>query len=153
MNPSSDFEDLFKTLNAHRVKYIVVGAHAVMHYATPRFTKDLDVWIPPDLNKSARVFEALADFGAPLDKVSPADFTDPKLIYQIGIAPVRIDVMMDIQGVSARDAWKRRTRVRYGKTMISVLSLDDLIRAKKRSGRPQDQLDLQALRQAKRDGA
>ena len=73
MNPSSDFEDLFKTLNAHRIRYLVVGAHAVMHYATPRFTKDLDIWVPPSLNNPARVFEALADFGVPLEGVSPAD--------------------------------------------------------------------------------
>ena len=63
---SSDYEDLFSTLNAYKIKYLVVGAHAVIFYSQPRFTKDMDVWIPDALNDPSRVYAALKVYGAPL---------------------------------------------------------------------------------------
>jgi len=142
---SSDYEDLFKTLNAYKVKYLVVGAHAVIFYTVPRYTKDLDVWIPAALNDPTRVYEALKAFGAPLTGMGPEDFRDPKMFFQIGVAPVRVDILVDLSGVSAEEAWKHRRRSRYGKAPINVLGLAELIQAKKASGRPQDRLDLMKL--------
>lgn len=142
---SSDYEDLFCTLNAHKVKYLVVGAHAVIFYTVPRYTKDLDVWIPAVLNDPTRVYKALKAFGAPVAGMKPEDFQDPKMFFQIGIAPVRVDILVGLSGVSAEAAWKHRRRSRYGKAPINVLGLAELIQAKKASGRPQDQLDLTKL--------
>ena len=142
---SSDYEDLFSTLNAHKIKYLVVGAHAVMFYSEPRFTKDMDVWIPSVLNDVRKIHGALKAFGAPLRDVTPDDFADPKMILQIGVAPVRIDIMTELPGVSVAQAWKHKKRSRYGKTSIYLLGLDDLIQAKKAFGRPQDKLDLKKL--------
>ena len=142
---SSDYEDLFKILNAHRVKYLVVGAHAVIYYTKPRFTKDIDVWIPPELNDSKNVYAALKKYGAPLRGISPRNFTDKGLIYQIGVAPVRIDIMMSVGGVSAKKAWKTREKSKYGKATISILSKENLIQAKEEAGRPGDLADLRKL--------
>ena len=142
---SSDYEDLFNILNVYKVKYLVVGAHAVMFYSEPRFTKDLDVWVPVALNDPKRVYEALKAFGAPLRDVKPEDFQDPTMFLQIGVAPVRVDILVDLPPVSAREAWKHRRRNRYGKTPIYILGLDELIWAKKASGRPQDKLDVAKL--------
>jgi hypothetical protein len=130
-----------------------VGAHAVAHYANPRFTKDLDILIPPALNDAERTWQALEAFGAPLLGLTLQDFKDPDLIYQIGVAPVRVDIMTHVPGVTARTAWDRRKRMKFGEVTVPVIALDDLIRAKRRSGRPQDKLDLEALirlRKAKR---
>ncbi len=142
---SRDYEDLFKALNTFKIKYLVVGAHAVTFYAEPRFTKDLDVWIPVTLNDAQRVYDALKTFGAPLRDLSPQDFTEPKMILQIGVAPVRVDIMMNLPGVSAVEAWKSKVRTRYGKTPIYILGLSELIQSKKEAGRPQDKLDLAKL--------
>ncbi len=142
---SQDYEDLFRALNAFRIKYLVVGAHAVAFYTEPRFTKDMDVWVPPVLNDTRRVYRALQAFGAPLKAMKPDDFEDPSMILQIGLAPVRVDIMMDLPGVSAQEAWRRRKRTRYGKTPICILGLAELMRAKKAAGRPQDKLDLRRL--------
>lgn len=147
---SQDYEDLFSILNAYKIKYLVVGAHAVAYYREPRFTKDLDVWIPPALNDPDRVYGALKAFGAPLGKLAPEDFMDPTMILQIGLAPVRVDIMIDLPGVSAKAAWNNRTKTRYGRTSINVLGLRELIEAKKKSGRPQDKLDLKKLLRRKR---
>ena len=142
---SSDYEDLFNTLNAHKIKYLAVGAHAVMFYTEPRFTKDLDVWIPAALNDPRDVYEALKAFGAPLRGITPEDFQDPKMFLQIGVTPVRVDILVDLPGVSAEEAWAHRKRSRYGKTPINILGLAELIEAKKDTGRPQDKLDLAKL--------
>ena len=142
---SQDYEELFSTLNTCKIKYLVVGAYAVVFYAEPRFTKDLDVWIPAALNDPKRVFEALKAFGAPLRDLRPEDFGDPTMFLQIGVAPVRIDILTNVAGVSADDAWKQRSAGRYGKTRINILSLPDLIKAKQAVGRPQDRLDLEKL--------
>lgn len=142
---SQDYEDLFSILNACKVKYLVVGAHAVAYYTEPRFTKDIDVWIPAILNDPQRVFRALRTFGAPLRGLTTKDFEDPTMILQIGVAPVRIDILVALPGVSAKEAWRHRRRTRYGKTPIAVLGLEELIKAKKAAGRPQDQLDLSKL--------
>lgn len=142
---SQDYEDLFKILNAHKIKYLIVGAHAVMFYTEPRFTKDMDVWIPAGLNDADLVYKALKNFGAPLKNVKPGDFKDPKTIFQIGVAPVRIDVLTNIQGILVSNAWKNKIRSRYGKTPVYILGRYDLIKTKKAAGRPQDKLDLDKL--------
>ena len=147
---SQDYEDLFSTLNAYKVKYLVVGAHAVAYHAQPRFTKDLDVWVPAALNESQRVYDALKAYGAPLRDLTPASFADPGMILQIGVAPVRIDIMTGLPGVTAQEAWKRRVKTRYGRTSIYVLGLAELVKAKRTSGRPQDKLDLIKLLKGKR---
>ena len=141
-----DYEELFSTLNFYKIKYLVVGAHAVMYYTEPRFTKDLDVWIPVALNDAQDVYDALRTFGAPLKGIQPHDFTNPKMILQIGVAPVRIDILTALSGVDIADAWRHRVRSRYGRTRIHILGRSELIRSKQRANRPEDRFDLTRLR-------
>ncbi|OGH55886.1 MAG: hypothetical protein A3G34_02695 [Candidatus Lindowbacteria bacterium RIFCSPLOWO2_12_FULL_62_27] len=145
MEISSDYEDLFKILNRFKIKYLVVGAYAVSYYAAPRFTKDLDIWIIPDMNEAGRIYRALKTFGAPLREICPDDFLDKNMIYQIGVAPVRIDILTHLPGVPFKQAWKNRKRCRFGGTPIQIVGIRELIRAKKIAGRPQDLLDLANL--------
>ena len=149
---SPDYEELFSTLNAYKIKYLVVGAHAVVFYTQPRFTKDLDVWVPTSLNDGQRVYDALKAYGAPLRGLTPKSFAKPGIILQIGVAPVRVDIMTDVPGVEVEEAWKSRVKSRYGKTSIHVLGLPELIKTKEAAGRPQDKLDLAKLRKRKRSG-
>ena len=142
---SPDYEDLFKTLNAFKIKYLVVGAHAVIFHSEPRFTKDMDVWIPMELNDSEAVYEALKAFGAPLKQMTPENFQDPNMIFQMGVIPVRIDIMVNLPGVDASTAWENKKRNRYGRTPIHVLGKNELIKSKKAAGRSQDKLDIERL--------
>jgi hypothetical protein len=139
-------------LNAYKIKYLVVGAHAVIFYSQPRFTKDLDVWIPPSLNDPERVYEALKAYGAPLKGLVPDDFRSPTLMLQIGVAPVRVDILGGIVGVEAEEAWTHRARTRYGKIPINILGRAELIKAKKAAARPQDRMDLSTLLRRKKTG-
>lgn len=146
MSINSDFRDLLKTLNDCGVRYLIAGGYAVMYYTEPRFTKDIDIWVEPTPDNAKKVWQALAEFGAPLEQVSLADFCNKDLIYQIGVAPNRIDIMMDIPGVDFDKAWVNKTESHYGDVPIYILSLDDLIQAKKQAGREQDLLDLKNLK-------
>lgn len=145
MDISSDYEDLFKILNTYKVRYLIVGAYAAAFYSQPRFTKDLDIWVDSDPGNAKRLYRALAEFGAPLKDLSPEDFTEKNMIYQIGVAPVRIDVLMGLPGLDFTRAWAKRRKSKYGRSTVNVLSRKDLIRSKRKIGREQDILDIKKL--------
>jgi hypothetical protein len=145
MPVNSDFKDLFALFNKEKVEYLVVGAHAVIFYAEPRYTKDLDIWINPTGPNAVRVMKALKEFGAPLGNSTVDDFTDPEKIFQIGVAPNRIDILMGISGVEFAAAFKKKTATTYSDIPISIIGKHDLILSKKATGRPQDLLDIERL--------
>lgn len=145
MLTSPDFLELLNTLAKHGVKYLVVGGYAVMKYAEPRFTKDLDLFIAADPDNAKRIFDALSEFGAPLTGLTASDFEQEGFFYQMGRPPLRVDVLMSIEGVSFPDAWTRRVVTRVADTEINFISKADLIRSKRASGRPQDVIDADQL--------
>lgn len=104
MATNRDFRDLFCELNRGSVRYLVVGGYAVAFHGRPRYTKDLDVWVDPDPANATRVWAALAAFGAPLREVPPAGFATPGRVFQIGVAPDRIDIINRIDGVEFPEA-------------------------------------------------
>lgn len=140
-----DFRDLFAEFNAHGVEYLVVGAHALAVHGHVRATKDLDVWVRPDKNNATRVFQALSAFGAPLHELSETDLAEPGLTFQIGIPPIRIDVMTAIDGVDFEEAWSNRMQTQFLDQTVSVLSKTNLIQNKRASRRTQDLADLEWL--------
>ena len=146
MDVHCDYEDLFKVLNDYRIKYLVVGAYAVMYHTQPRYTKDIDVWIITEMNDVHKIFAALKTFGAPLQKIEAEHFYDKTMIFQIGLAPVRIDIMTAVPGITFKTSWQNKKRVKYGQTPIYVLGKKDLIAAKEKAGRPQDKIDVENLR-------
>ncbi len=145
MSNNSDFRDLFKILNEEKVKYLVVGAYAVTFYTEPRYTKDLDIWVEASAENAEKIWAALTKFGAPLLDISLGDFSDENLVYQIGVEPIRIDIMMGVAGLKFSGAWKNRVRSEYAKVSINVIDLDNLIASKKAAGRPQDLIDVKNL--------
>ena len=145
-----DYEELLSAFNCHGVKYLVIGAYAVSYYTEPRFTKDIDLWVRPDAGNAKRIFHALAEFGAPLRNVHERDFATRGTVYQIGVAPVRIDIITDAGGMSFDAAWKKRTIARYGKETANIIGKDELIITKQKAGRAQDVLDVAKLQKPTR---
>jgi Nucleotidyl transferase of unknown function (DUF2204) len=142
-----DLKELLGAFNDHAVKYLIVGGYAFGVHAEPRATKDLDLFIRSDEENSHAVFRALAQYGAPLGGLSPADFMDGT-VFQIGQPPARID-MQNIDGLSFDQAWENRIEgVLDGEVRTVVISKEDLIRNKLASGREQDILDVKKLRTA-----
>ena len=102
---NQDFKELLLMFNAHNVEYLVVGAHALAAHGHIRATKDLDLWVRPEDTNAQRVLGALSDFGAPLSDLTAEDLSRKKTIFQIGLPPLRIDIMTDIEGVEFNEAW------------------------------------------------
>jgi hypothetical protein len=142
---NQDFRDLLAEFNAHEVKYLVVGAYALAAHGKVRATKDLDVWVQPELRNAQRTLRALHAFGAPLQDLSEEDLTRPGTVFQIGVTPLRIDVVTAIDGVEFEEAWKARLHVDLGGLGVWVLSREHLIAKKRATGRPQDNVDAQWL--------
>jgi len=146
-----DFRDLLSEFNARRVEFLVVGAHALAAHGLVRATKDLDIWVRPAPANAQRVIEALRAFGAPLHDLTVRDLSLPGLIFQIGVPPVRIDVITEIDGVAFEDAWPARHVFRLGDQDAGVLSRQHLIQNKRAAGRPQDLADVSWLEENAQD--
>jgi hypothetical protein len=145
MPANPDFRDLFAAFNAARVKYLLVGGYALAFHGRPRFTRDLDVWLEPNAENAARAYAALEAFGAPLQDLRAGDLERPGLIFQIGVAPNRIDVLTAIDGLTFDNAWPDRQETRYSDQTVPVISRHHLILNKRATGRPQDLLDAEEL--------
>ena len=145
---NSDFSDLLRLFNANNVKYLVIGGYALIQYAEPRYTKDLDLWISTDPENASAVFRSLQHFGAPLEGLTQKDFAEDGFFYQMGVPPVRVDILMGIPGLNFQEAWNRRETVWFDELLVIFISRKDLIKAKRASGRPQDLIDVDLLSQA-----
>lgn len=142
---NSDFSDLLSLFNARDVKFLVIGGYAVVQHAEPRFTNDLDLWIGAETRNAKAVFNALHDFGAPLTGLTESDFREEGHFYRMGTPPSRVDILMGIPGVGFDAAWERRVEVDFDGLLVPFISREDLIRAKRAAGRPQDLLDIDSL--------
>lgn len=136
---------MLSALSRTGAEYLVVGAYALATHGYPRATGDLDLWVRPTTENAHRVWHALIDFGAPVSKLKVEDFYTPDIVYQIGIAPRRIDILTSITGVVFDDAWNNRINVEIDGISLPVLGRDDLLRNKKATGRPRDDVDARTL--------
>ncbi len=141
----SDLLDILRVFNQYKVEYLIIGGYAVAFHAEPRFTKDLDILVRADQANARRVYQALRAFGAPLSGLTAQDFEQEKYWYQIGTPPVRVDILLSIEGVNFADAWTRRVESIIGDVPALFISKEDLIAAKTAAGRPQDLIDVQNL--------
>ena len=142
---NSDFSDLLRIFNDHNVRYMVIGGYAVVQYTEPRFTKDLDVLISTDTTNAEAVYNALREFGAPLAGLIPNDFGEEGFFFQMGVPPVRVDILMGIPGIQFEDCWNRRVEVDFEGLRVIFISKQDLIASKRAAGRPQDLIDADLL--------
>jgi hypothetical protein len=144
---NEDFLDLLSALLDERVRFLVVGAHAMAVHGVPRATGDLDVWIATDIHNVQHAWVALVRFGAPLAAmgVSQDDLTRPDQVIQIGLPPRRIDVLTGLTGVTFDEAWPGRVRHRVGALEVPFIGRAMLVRNKRATGRAKDRADLEAL--------
>ncbi len=131
--------------NARGVEYLIVGAYALAAHGRVRATGDLDLWIRAEAKNATRVIESLKTFGAPLHDLTERDLSRPGLVFQIGVAPLRIDILTSIDGVDFADAWAERVTTKFADQAVPVLSVKHLIKNKRAVGRTQDLADLEWL--------
>ena len=138
------YKELLQLLNEFDVEYLIVGGFAVMKYGEPHYTKDLGVWVDNSPENSARLVAALRKFGAPIehDHITAETFTNKQIVYQIGVPPIRIDILTEFTGVAFRQAWKSKVSSTFFAVPVNFISLDDLIANKQALGRTSDVNDL-----------
>jgi predicted nucleotidyltransferase len=136
---------MLQVLLENDVKFLLVGAYAMGAHGYPRATGDIDIWVESSVENSERVYRSMAAFGAPLHEIDETTFATPDVVFQIGVAPRRIDIITKISGVEFNDAYQQRQIVDIEGLSIPILSLDDLIKNKRATGRDKDRLDADQL--------
>jgi hypothetical protein len=132
---------MLNALNDAGADYLVVGAHALAVYGPPRATGDFDIWIRPTKENAERVWTALEEFGAPRRRLVKSDLHTPDNVYQIGVAPNRIDILTSITGVGFDEAWRHRTTIAINGISVCIIGRNELLKNKRATGRPKDLAD------------
>ena len=146
---NEDYKEMLQCLGDEDVKFLIVGAYALAAYGSPRATMDIDIWVMPSRNNAAAVLRALHRFGAPLRGLTIDDLQEDDTIFQIGVAPRRIDIITGASGLRFEEAFAHSTRIQIEGIQIRIPSIDDLIRNKRASGRTKDLADAEALESLK----
>lgn len=141
-----DFAEMLDALSAAGAEFLVVGAHALAAHGRPRATGDLGLWVRPTPENASRVWQALEAFGAPLGELTRDDLATAGVVFQIGIAPARIDILTALTGLEFDDAWPTRVMFEVEGRMLPFLSREALIRNKAALARPRDLADIDDLR-------
>lgn len=145
----SNLRQLLSALNEQAVRYVVVGGYAVGVHAQPRVTKDLDIFIDLSPENAQAVYNALANFGAPLEDVQATDFLIPTSILRIGVPPICVEIMQQIDGVSFQTAYQgSEEHTIDGNILARYISAEHLILNKQAAGRLQDLADVDAVKRA-----
>ncbi len=140
-----DYKELLKLLNENQVEYLVVGAFALGFYGSPRNTGDIDVWIRIGEENAKRMTKVFAEYGFASLGYTEKDFLEKDSIIQLGVQPIRIDILMSVSGLEFDDAYKNRKVFNAGELLINYISKEDFIKNKKASGRLKDLADIERL--------
>jgi len=142
---NKDYKDMLRALSGEKVKFLLIGAYAMAAHGYPRATMDIDIWIMPSLQNADAVLRALRRFGTPLHNLTREDLRQDGTIFQIGVAPRRIDLITAASGLQFEEVYKRSLSVNIEGIEVHIPSIDDLIRNKRESGRTRDLADAEAL--------
>jgi hypothetical protein len=148
MEVQPDFRELCELLNSHGVDYIIVGGYALAFHGVPRTTGDIDILVKPSPGNAERIVNALGDFGFGSLNLSREDFEKPDQVIQLGVPPVRIDIITSLSAVSWEEAEAGRVAGRLGDVEVFYLGLEEFVASKRAAGRKKDLADLEALGRA-----
>jgi hypothetical protein len=140
-----DFEEFLRLLGEEKAEFVVVGGYAVAFHGYVRHTDDMDLFFRNSPENIDRIRSALRRFGLPTTEQQASDFADPGSIIRLGIAPVRIEMINNITGLSFEEVWDRRVHGEYGETPVQFISRGDLLANKKASARAKDLADIDEL--------
>ena len=145
MNIHPDFEELLRLLEDHSIEYMIVGGYAVAYHGFPRFTKDIDLFFRLTQDNALRLRKALVVFGFSEKDLPIEAFTTEGNVLTFGIAPTRVDLLNQIDGVSYDEARPNVVRGRYGNVEVTFIGISDLLKNKKSTPRTKDKGDAEEL--------
>jgi len=141
----TDFKELLECFNAHGVEYLVVGGYALAFHGAPRATGDIDLLVKPDLTNAGRVLAALGDFGFASLNLEPHELAVPDQVVQLGVPPVRVDIITSLSGVAWQEAWDSKQEGTIAGVPVLFIGRDAYIANKRAAGRLKDLADIEAL--------
>jgi hypothetical protein len=142
---NEDYKDMLRALSDENVNFILVGAYALAAHGYPRATMDIDIWVMPSPDNADAVLRALRRFGAPLHNLTKEDLQTDGTIFQIGVAPRRIDIITTASGLKFEETYQNSISIDIEGIEVHIPSIDDLICNKKASGRTKDLADVETL--------
>jgi hypothetical protein len=142
---NEDYREMLQCLVAEHVSFLLVGAYALAAHGYPRATMDIDIWVMPSPENGEAVLRALRRFGAALHGLTIADIEKNDTIFQIGVAPRRIDIITGVSGLQFDETFARSVEINVEGINVRIPSVGDLIRNKKASGRTKDLADAEVL--------
>ena len=142
---NEDYRDMLQALVDEKVRFLLVGAYALAAHGYPRATMDIDIWVMPSPDNANAVLRALRRFGAPLHNLAKADLETDGTVFQIGVAPRRIDIITAASGLHFDEAFSHAVPVDIEGINVHIPSIADLIRNKRAAGRTKDLADAEAL--------
>ena len=142
---NEDYRDMLHALSDEKVKFILVGAYALAAHGYPRATMDIDIWVMPSPENADAVLRALRRFGAPLHNLTKEDLQKDGTVFQIGVAPRRIDIITAATGLQFEETYRNSISVNIEGVEVHIPSIDDLIRNKRATGRTRDLADAETL--------
>ena len=145
MEIQQDFKELLELFNAHKVEYMIVGAYALAYHGVSRYTGDIDIFVKPDKDNAKRILAALDDFGFGSIGLKKSDFMSPDKMVQLGVPPVRVNIITSISGVTWKEALLGRLKGEFGDIAVNYLGRDQFVSNKRAMDRKKDQADLEAL--------
>ncbi len=145
MDIQTDYAELFGLFNELKVRYLIVGAYALAFHGAPRTTGDIDILVQPSKQNAKRVVLALERFGFGALNLKQNDFTSPDRVIQLGVPPVRIDILTSISGVSWSRAYRGKIKGLYGRIPVYFIGRIEYIKNKRSIGRRKDAADVEAL--------
>ena len=148
MEIQQDFRELLELFNAHEVEFVIVGAYALAFHGVPRFTGDMDIHVKPDPDNAVKILAALKEFGFGSLDLNESDFLEPDKVIQLGVAPVRVDLITSLTGVSLQQIYSGKVQGIYGDVKVYYLGREELLSNKRALGRKKDLADVEALGEA-----
>ena len=142
---NEDYREMLQILVDEKVRFLLVGAYALAAHGYPRATMDIDIWVLPCPDNADAVLRALRRFGSPLHNLTKDDLEIDGTVFQIGVAPRRIDIITAASGLRFDAAFSHSTAVDIEGIEVHIPSVADLIRNKRATGRTKDLADVEAL--------
>jgi hypothetical protein len=145
---NSDFRDFIEILNKHEVKYVLVGAYAVILHGYRRTTGDMDVWVKNDEENYKRLVKVFNEFGLPLIDLTKENFLDnAKMdVFSYGRPPVSIDILTALKACDFNEAYSLSQIFIEDDLPIRFININTLRTSKKAVGRFKDLDDLEKLK-------
>ena len=145
MEVQPDFRELLALFNDHKVEYIIIGAYALAFHGAPRYTGDIDIFVKHTTINAQRIISALDELGFSSVGLKIKDFESPDKVIQLGVPPVRVDIITSITGVSWEEAFSGRAKGKYGDIPVHYIGREQFISNKRALGRKKDLADIEAL--------